>query len=187
MGRAEPKPLITPEEYLERERKAEFKSEYYRGEVFAMAGASPVHVQIVSNLYGALQLKLREQGCDVYSNDMRIAVKENSLYTYPDVVIVCGDLEIDPADDQTILNPMCIVEVLSPSTRDYDSNGKFDLYRDLESLVEYVTVDSERRKINRWVKADTWYLDKPSRPDEVVISGVLVTVSAVYLKTKFSS
>ena len=184
MGQPEPKPKLTVAEYLAAERKAATKSEYYRGEVFAMAGASPNHVQIVSNVYAALQAPLRERGCDLYSNDLRVSVRAEQLYTYPDLVIVCGELEFDPEAPDCLVNPMVIIEVLSDSTRRYDREGKFAFYRGLPSLVEYVTIDSERQLMERWVKADTWYLDTLSGTTRLEIAGCTLRLEQAYARVR---
>ena len=117
---AVPKPFLTPQEYLARERQAETKSEYLRGEVFAMSGASRGHNLIATNVAGELRQRLRERDCEVYQGDMRVKVSPTGLYTYPDVTVVCGEPEFEDADVDTLLNPKVLVEVLSPSTADYD-------------------------------------------------------------------
>src|SRR5215470_16405199 len=122
---SQPTTFLSPDEYLELERKAERKSEYFQGEMFAMAGASPTHSVIVNNLVAALLHQLWAKPCLVYSSDVRLRVSPSGLYTYPDVMVVCGEVQF--ADDQkdTVLNPNVIVEVLSDSTRDYDRGRKF--------------------------------------------------------------
>src|ERR1022692_3691660 len=112
-----PKTHLTPEQYLEIERKAEFKSEYYQGEMFAMSGASYPHIGIVANAVASLHQQLRRGPCRPLSNDMRVRVTPAGLYTYPDVVVVCAEPQF--ADDtlDTLLNPTVIIEVLSESTR----------------------------------------------------------------------
>lgn len=159
----QPKTHLTPEEYLAIERKAEYKSEYFNGEMFAMAGASERHISIVANLMYILVGQLRGRPCKAYSNDMRVRVSPTGLYTYPDVVVVCGPAQF--ADDQkdTLLNPTLIVEVLSESTKDYDRGGKFEHYRTLTSLSEYVLIDQDKYHVehfvrqpeNRWLLSET--------------------------------
>ena len=139
----QPNTFLTPEEYLAIERKAARKSEYYRGEMFAMAGASRAHNLIVVNIVAELRQRLKTRHCELYSGDMRLRISAAHLYTYPDVMVVCGDPRF--ADDQkdTLLNPMVIVEVLSESTREYDRGRKFENYRELSSLQEYVMVEQD--------------------------------------------
>lgn len=134
---------LTIEEYLEFEQTSEEKHEYYKGEIFAMSGSKVPHNTIAMNLSGILVQKLKGKSCRPYNSDQRIYIPQNSLFTYPDISIVCGKAETKDNDDWNILNPTVIIEVLSKSTRDYDMGGKFALYRDIPSLKEYILVDSE--------------------------------------------
>ncbi len=129
------KARLTPEEYLAIERKATYKSEYVNGEMFAMSGASPHHVLIVTNVVAELRQQLKQRPCTVYSTDLRVKVRPTGLYTYPDVIVVCGQPQFDDEQQDTLLNPTVIVEVLSESTKDYDRGGKFEHYRGLMSLA----------------------------------------------------
>jgi Uma2 family endonuclease len=115
-----PTTYITPEEYLERERRAEFKSEYYDGQIFAMSGASSRHAWIVNSLSGLLWQQLEDGPCWVATNDLRLRVTLVGIYTYPDLLVICGEPQF--ADDQkdTVLNFVVLIEVLLKSTRDYD-------------------------------------------------------------------
>ena len=135
---------------MEQERRAEYKSEYFGGEVFAMAGASRRHGLIVTNLIRELSLQLKERPCEVYAGDLRLRVTPTGLYTYPDVMVICADVRF--ADDQkdTVLNPVVLIEVLSESTRDYDRGRKFQHYRTLPSLMEYLTVAQDEPHIEHW-------------------------------------
>jgi Uma2 family endonuclease len=138
------KHLLTPEEYLEVERKAEFKSEYYQGRMFAMAGAGWEHNIIVGGLIRVLGQQTLEGPCAVAPSDIRIKVSATGLYTYPDVVVVCGEPQFADNRRDTVLNPTFIVEVLSPSTEAYDRGRIFENYRSLESLKTYLLVASDR-------------------------------------------
>src|SRR5215210_5476791 len=115
-----PKTKLTPEEYLEMERKAEFKSEYFNGEVFAMSGAKRNHKKITTNLSGLVWQHLKGKNCESYSNDMRVFVPKTGLYTYPDLVVACGELIFQDKVFDTLLNPVLLIEVLSESTESYD-------------------------------------------------------------------
>ena len=139
-----PKTYLTPEQYLEIERKAEFKSEYYQGEMFAMAGAREPHNLIVFNVATALGPQLRNRPCRAYVADMRVRVNATGLYTYPDVTAVCAEPQFLDENRDTLLNPSLIVEVLSPSTEAYDRGRKFEHYRSVESVTEYLLLSSER-------------------------------------------
>jgi Uma2 family endonuclease len=133
---------ISPEQYLERERASTEKHEYYKGEMFAMAGASKQHNIIVKNLNTVILPFLKEKNCDMFGSDLRIHVPENSLFSYPDFSIICGEWETTDEENDTVKNPSVIIEVLSKSTRDYDRGTKFTLYRSIKSLKEYILVDS---------------------------------------------
>ncbi len=149
-----PPKTITPDEYLERERKAVRKSEYYAGEVFLMAGVSPNHNRIAGNVLTELNGGLRGQKYEAFGSDQRLYVKKNGLYTYPDVLVVCGRIEYDNRDSDAITNPLLIVEVLSPSTANYDRGGKFELYRDIPSFGEYVLIHQNKVHVEHHLRDD---------------------------------
>ena len=154
------KPKLTVAEYLARERTAAFKSEYYRGETFAMAGASREHNRVKENVAGEVFNRLKGSPCESYSSDQRVKVSATGLYTYPDVAIVCGRAEFDPEDRDTLVNPLAIVEVLSPPTETYDRGAKFRQYQQLPSFKEYVLVSQDEAVVERFVRQpdDTWVL-----------------------------
>ena len=137
------KKKLTVEEYLLYERQSDQKHEYYREEIFAMAGAGMRHNKIFSNLFGELAICLKGKPCRPYGSDLRIHIQENSLFTYPDISIICGDIITSDKDEDTAILPSVIIEILSASTKDYDRGGKFKLYRDIPSLKEYILIDSE--------------------------------------------
>lgn len=141
---AQPQRKISPEEYLELEREADYKSEYFQGEVFAMAGAGRNHNRITENLSIGIGSFLGGKSCRSYSRDFRVHIPSNSLYTYPDLLVVCGKEEFVDENTDTLLNPKIIIEVLSKSTGSYDRGEKFQLYRSIPSLEEYVLIDSQR-------------------------------------------
>jgi len=143
---------ITEESFLESERLATEKHEYFRGEVFAMSGASIPHNKIFSNTFVDLANKLKVTNCQPFGSDLRIHIPQNTLFTYPDISIICGEIETTDDKCDTITNPSVIIEILSPSTRDYDIGKKFTLYRDIESLKEYVLIDSEKIAITKYFK-----------------------------------
>jgi Uma2 family endonuclease len=149
---------ISPEEYLAMERDSEEKHEYYKGKVFAMSGASIRHNDIFHNVYGALVVFLKGKDCKPYGSDLRIHVPTNTLYTYPDISIVCGKPETTDSFTDNVVNPSVIIEILSKSTKDYDRGTKFNLYRSIETLKEYILIDSTsiiveiytKQKDNSW-------------------------------------
>ena len=147
-----PDRLLTPQEYLEIERAAETRSDYFAGEMFALAGASRTHTRIVANLITEFSGGLEGGPCEVYASDMRVKVSETGLYTYPDVLVVCGVPEME--DDDVLLNPVLIVEVLSPSTEAYDRGRKFEHYRRIPSLAEYLLVAQDTHRIEQFTRQD---------------------------------
>ncbi len=189
---AVPKPYVTPLDYLTRERRAETKSEYFRGEVFAMPGASRAHNLIAGNTLIAIGPQLRDRKCEVYPGDMRVKVSPTGLYTYPDVTVVCGEPEFEDAEVDTLLNPKVLVEVLSPSTADYDRGGKFTHYRRLPSLHEYILISQDRPLVEHYVRQgpDEWLLtEQSSLQDNLVLPSIQcqLPLSEIYLKVRFPS
>jgi Uma2 family endonuclease len=140
------KPYLTEVEYLARERRAEYTSEYFRGEIFAMAGATREHNLIVLNIASQLRAQLKKRSCEVYPSDMRVRIP-SGLYTYPDVTVVCGEPKFLDERHDTLLNPMVIIEVLSESTEAYDRGKKAEPYRQIDSLRHYVLVSPDRAHI----------------------------------------
>ena len=137
------KSVYTIAEYLEMEKAADVKHEFYQGEIFAMAGAGARHNVIASNLMGELYINLKGKPCRPFGSDLRVHIPENMLFTYPDISIICGDITSSKEDEDTAILPIVLIEILSPSTKDYDRGGKFKLYRDIPSLKEYILIDSD--------------------------------------------
>jgi Uma2 family endonuclease len=145
---AVPKRFFTADEYLEMEVKAEYKSQFVAGEIFATAGAERWHVRVADNLIIALGNRFRGRPCEAFSSDMRLSVAAGELYTYPDVMALCGKPELDDSRRPgSLLNPQVIFEVLSPSTEAFERGDKFARYRKLESLTDYVLVSAGRIRI----------------------------------------
>ena len=146
------KPRFTPEEYLARERAAEERHEFYRGKMSLMTSSSESHNLITGNVGFALRERLRGQGCRAYTNDMRVLVSANGLYTYPDVAVACPPIEFADDTRDTLLNPQILIEVLSKSTAQYDRGKKFDLYRELLSLRQYVLIAQSEPRVLSYVR-----------------------------------
>ncbi len=183
------KTTISPEEYLAQERQAETKSEYVDGEVYAMTGASGPHNTISVNLILALGPQVRSGSCNIYANDMRVRVGRRA-YLYPDVVVVCGEVELEDDGVDTLLNPTLVVEVLSPSTEDYDFGKKFALYRSIPSLQEYVLVAQDRCHVVHYARQgdNTWLLSETrSLDDAISLSsiGCRLALRDVYQRVEF--
>lgn len=191
MAAAIEKKLITEKEYLEEERNASYKSEFYKGEVFAMSGASRIHNVISGNLFGFLLTKLKGKGCRPYSNDMRLHIPLNTLYTYPDIVVTCGKEDFLDNQFDTLLNPVFIAEVLSPSTADYDVGKKFMLYRSIPFLKEFWAISSFEYRIlkyvrnftdNSWVLSETTDVNKSLTIESLSLQ---LAVKEVYEEVSF--
>ena len=183
------KRYVTPEEYLTFERAAEYKNEYFDGEIYAMTGASRKHNLIAGNIGGSLWQQLRGKPCEVYPSDMRVRIPSANLYTYPDVVIVCGEPQFEDAHVDTLLNPTLLVEVLSKSTASYDRSVKSGYYRTLPSLAEYLLVSQHeyhvaqhtKRKDGRWLLAD---IRGPEGRVELPSVGCVLSLADVYEKVE---
>jgi Uma2 family endonuclease len=159
------KPYLTPEQYLALERAAETKSEYLDGEMVTMTGASRRHSLITTNLASDLHQQLKDRPCEVHVNEFRVLVAANGLYTYPDVIVVCGEPVLTDELFDTLTNPTVLIEVLSPSTEAYDRGRKFDLYRALDSLREYLLVSQDRPRVEQFIRQqdrDHWLLSVES-------------------------
>lgn len=186
---SQPEKTLPPDEYLALERVSDHKSEFLNGETFAMAGASPRHALIVGNLVRELSLALRDRPGAVFASDLRLRVTPTGLYTYPDVMVACGDLQF--ADDQrdTLLNPTLIVEVLSPSTQDWDRGGKFAHYRTLGSVSDYLLVDQDRPHIELFSRQpdERWLFSEMDGSDAAVelrSLGLSLSLAEIYAKVE---
>jgi Uma2 family endonuclease len=167
---AEPILKHTMEEYLVLEEKSIEKHEYYLGEIFAMAGASIQHNQITSNAHIAIGSYLQNKDCQIFQSDLKIHAATNSLITYPDLSIVCGAIETLEKYKQIVTNPSVLIEILSPTTQDYDRGGKFKLYRDITSLQEYILISSTETLVEKYTKQSngTWVLQEYKTKDDVM-------------------
>ena len=187
-----PKPtLLTPGEYLEIERKAEIRSEYIAGRIYAMAGASRRHNLIAGNILAALKAQLRGKPCETYMADMRVRVSPTGLYTYPDVIAVCGPPQFEDAFVDTLLNPTLLVEVLSETTEAYDRGDKFAQYRNLDSLREYVLVSQNKLRVEDYLRdGERWVLSEVRvRGESIGLTsiGCQIALAAIYEGVDFES
>jgi Uma2 family endonuclease len=165
----QPTTYLTPEEYLAIERKAEYKNEYIDGEIVAMTGASRRHNLIAFNITREISQQLKGRPCEGYGGDMRVRVPSTRMYTYPDVVVVCGEPRFEDDYLDTLLNPTVIIEILSDSTERYDRGRKFGLYRTIESLAEYVLVAQDEHRVEQYAKQHDgrWLLTDHRSPEDV--------------------
>jgi Uma2 family endonuclease len=179
----------TEEEYLEMERAALDKHEYYQGEIFAMSGASNRHNIIFRNLYGDLVYKTNGKSCRPYGSDLRVHIPENSLYTYPDISFFCGYLgNYQHKGDDNFVGPVIIIEILSPSTKRYDRGQKFELYKNIPSLKEYILVDSESIYVQAFRKDENgiWQAEVYNQLDQSLFLpfvGLSVSLPDIYADT----
>ena len=187
----QPQALLSPEEYLAIERQAVCKSEYFAGEMFAMAGASRRHNLIVANVIRVLGNQLLESPCNVYPSDMRLKISKTGKYTYPDVVVACGDEQFEDEHHDTLLNPVVIIEVLSESTEAYDRGKKFEQYQSIEGFAEYLLIVQDYYSIERYVRQDerNWtYAAFHSLEEVVTLStlGCQLVLKDIYAKVDVS-
>ncbi len=177
----------TVERYLAFERESEARHEYLNGQVTVMADASAKHNLIAGNAYASLHSQLRKGPCTVYPSDMRVKVSRTGLYTYPDISVVCDKPQLEDDHQDILLNPVVIVEVLSPSTESYDRGKKFQHYRTLESLQDYVLISQDsyciehyiRQATGLWLFADATGLEASL---ELAVIGCTLLLSDVYEK-----
>ena len=185
----QPVNFITPDEYLELERKAEFKSEYFDGQIFAREGANRRHNLLSTRALALIVVDLRDRDCELYGSDMRVCVSPSvGLYTYPDISAVCGEPRFLDGELDTLLNPKVIVEVLSPSTEAYDRGRKFQRYKGIGSLEQYVLISSERIQVEVFTKQESgvWKSKTVTRPEEIIeiaSVGCSFRIAELYQKT----
>ena len=182
----EPLTLTVPE-YLALERAADCKSEYSRGEMRPMTGASRKHNLLVGNIYALLHSQLRKSNCEAYPSDMRVRVEATELLTYPDISVVCGEPHFDDSHKDTLLNPTVLIEVLSPSTAAYDRGEKFENYRQLPSLQEYLLVAQDKLHVEQYSRQPdtTWRFSEYKRTgDHLFLTSIQceLTLDDIYEK-----
>lgn len=184
------KHYITLAEYLAREAEATYKSEYYAGQMYAMAGGTINHNRIAGNIFSALSNAFDNGQCEVFTSDLRLLVKQNRLYTYPDLMAVCGEIEFSEGRTDTITNPTAIFEVLSKSTSGYDRKEKLELYSDLPTLKEYLLIDQCKVYVEYFQRIDTqkWILQFFKNEADVIKLGGLAAelpLTQVYRRVNF--
>jgi Uma2 family endonuclease len=188
------KKFYTPQEYLALEEKADYRSEYFRGEIFAMAGGSPNHNQIVLNIASLLNEIFQGAGkeCEAFGSNLRIASQQTQFYTYPDASVVCGELELLEGPGYNVTNPVVIIEVLSESTSYYDHTGKFELYRTIPAIQDYVLIEQNLVYIEYFHKPEDrrWLLETYDNLNQTLKLQSIETelpLSRIYSRVKFSS
>lgn len=159
-------------EYLTRSPGWELRHEWIDGEAWAMAGGSPLHAAVIANVIAAATLCLRGTGCRVSASDQRVRVEATGNYFYPDVTVVCGPYRRSDADADSIVNPRVLIEVLSPSTADFDFGRKFDNYRQLPSLTDVLLIDPERPHVVHLARTEEGWLRRDLHEGSIVLRGV---------------
>ena len=149
---------FTPLEYLELERRAQYKSEFLDGQIYAMAGASPRHNTIAVNTTAELVVQLRGRPCRVFGSDMKVRIPDGQLYSYPDLTVVCGEPRYHDDHGDVLLNPKVLIEILSPSTEEYDRESKFDRYDQIETFTDYLLISQSTPRIEHFTRGQegTW-------------------------------
>lgn len=182
----------SPEEYLELETAAEYKSEYYEGQITPMPGGTPNHNKIAGNFYAALNFAFKGQSYQVFMSDLRLWIPQTRLFTYPDVMVVSGELEYAEGRRDTITNPVAIAEVLSDSTEDYERGKKFKLYRSIPSLREYILIAQSEMQVEQFSKTDNnkWILSEYEGENAILTLTSLsfqIALPDIYDKVEFES
>ena len=180
---------LTPEEYLTWERKQPFKNEYHNGQIIAMSGASRAHNLITMNIANQFYTQLIGHGCEVYPGDMRVRIHQSTSYFYPDIVIVCDEPRFEDDTFDTLLNPVLIVEILSPSTAAFDRGEKFEHYKKLDALQEYMLISQNGMHVEHYLRRDTqWILTEFRKINEVIhllSNRCKLSVRDIYTLVKF--
>jgi len=183
---------VTPEEYLAAERLSETRSEYLDGGVYPMTGASLHHNKIVTNTAAELVFQLKGRPCSVLSNEMKVRLPDSSKFFYPDVTVICDEPQFHDGRTDTILNPVLVIEVLSPSTEAFDRGAKVHAYQTIESLKEYVLVSQDSPAVERYVRNgdEGWqYKSVVGLESSLTLPSIECTLNmgAVYDKVDFNS
>ncbi|WP_414622241.1 Uma2 family endonuclease [Calothrix sp. CCY 0018] len=192
IAQAQEKKLYTPEEYLEFEVNSEERHEYINGEVICVAGGTPNHNRIGLNFGGALNFGLKRQPYDVFVTDQRVWIPKKRIYTYPDVMVVQGKLQLQEGRKDTITNPLMIVEVLSKSTRNYDKDKKFSAYRTIPTFQEYILIDQYTTQVEQYFKTgkNSWTFSEYFDANETVSLNSInfeISLEDIYDKVEFDA
>lgn len=185
-----PKRYISEEEYLDFELSSTIKHEYFHGEIYAMTGGTESHNLLSGNAHSSLLVQLRRRPCKTYNSDQRIKVMVTGLHTYPDVTVVCGEAQFIDRPRQTLINPTVIIEVLSPSTERYDRGMKFQNYRTIPTLKDYLLISQDEYRIEHYSRQENgeWLLREAVGPEaQLTIYSIdcVLTLEDVYDKVEF--
>ena len=190
MSSAAAQTYLTPEEYLAFERKTTIKHEYLKGQIVAMSGASRAHSLITGDIFGELRDQLKGHRCEVHSSDMRVRIHSTNSYFYPDVVVACEEPSFEDNVFDTLLNPRVVVEVFSPSTEAYDRGEKFEFYKQLDSLQEYLLVSQDQVSVEHYIlQVDEWIRTEYRELSDVVPLRSIdcqLSLQDIYARTEFA-
>jgi len=183
---------FTEEQYLAIEESSEERHEFFEGEMFAMSGGTAAHARLQTDIVAELASRVDHRSCEAFGPDMRIQIQATGLYTYPDASVICGGTRFADASQTSVLNPTVVVEVLSPSTESYDRGKKFQHYRQIESLRDYVLISQNEVLVEHYTRqADgTWTLrDHARRDDELKLDtiGISIPLTAIYRRVEFEA
>lgn len=181
--------FISLADYVAQEEKADHKSEYFAGQIYMMAGGSPNHNRISGNVFAAFLTQMRGSGCEPFNSDQRL-ILPSGLLTYPDVLVVCGPIEFSEEDPYSITNPTLLVEVLSPSTANYDRAEKFEFYREVASFQEYLTIHQNKTHLEQYYKNDhgQWVLNEITKQSDTITLqsvDITLTVAQIYERVEW--
>jgi Uma2 family endonuclease len=184
--------LYTPEEYLEYEVNSEERHEYINGEVFCVSGESPNHNQISGNIAATLNFAFKRKPFHPFIIDQRVWIPEKRIYTYPDVMVVQGELQLQEGRKDTIINPLLIVEVLSKSTRSYDKDEKFSVYRTIPTFQEYILIDQFKMQVEQYFKTgkNRWTFSEYYDANETISLNSIdfeISLEDIYDKVEFET
>lgn len=178
------------EDYLEIESSGDKRYEFYDGELFEVENASIAHNRVLANTFGEITSYLKSKTCEAFAANLKVHVKRNSLTSFPDITIVCGPLQTLKGHNDIVTNPTVIFEIISASTGDYDHGTKFRLYRDLQSLKEYILIDSLQMLVEKFTKKDNgfWTMHEYKLPEDVLLITSIdfqITLSDIYRRVEF--
>ena len=181
---------FTPEEYLDLERKSHYKSEYLEGQIYAMSGGSLNHGATGANVIIAIGKRLPGTPCRIFSSNVKVRTTTDGLFTYPDASIVCGDVRFHDDKQDVIVNPIVLVEVLSPSTEAYDRVGKWEQYQTIDSLQTYVLIAQHQARVEQYARqpnGDWLYSPVTGRNQSLYIASIDCTLalSEIYDRVEF--
>jgi Uma2 family endonuclease len=189
---ADPQKVFSTEEYLHLENSTEWKSEFFNGQIYAMAGASPNHVRLSGNAYHTLRTQLVGSSCEAFNSDRRVQISETSAYVYPDVTVACPPVQFSEHDPNALTNPTVLIEVLSPSTEAHGRGDKWAHYQRFTSLCDYVLVAQDQMRLEHYQRQEdgSWRYSVAEGEDAFLpldSIGCQFRVSEVYERVELAS